>query len=32
MPTFNEIQQGIAGMLSIPDEELTPDQSAAMAA
>lgn len=26
MPTFNEIQQEIAGMLSIPDEELTPEQ------
>jgi hypothetical protein len=30
MPTFNEIQQEIAGMLSIPDEELTPRQREAM--
>lgn len=30
MPTFNEIQQEIAGMLSIPDEELTPEQREAM--
>ena len=30
MPTFNEIQQEIAGMLSIPDEELTPGQREAM--
>ena len=30
MPTFNEIQQEIAGMLSIPDEDLTPDQRVAM--
>lgn len=30
MPTFNEIQQEIAGMLCIPDEELTPEQREAM--
>ena len=30
MPTFNEIQQELAGMLSIPDEELTPEQREAM--
>lgn len=30
MPTFNEIQQEIAGMLSVPDEELTPEQREAM--
>ena len=28
--TFNEIQTEIAGMLSIPDEELTPEQKLAM--
>ncbi len=28
--TFNEIQAEIAGMLSIPDEELTPEQKLAM--
>lgn len=30
MPTFNEIQQELAEMLSIPDEELTPEQREAM--
>lgn len=30
MPNLNEIQQEIAGMLSIPDEELTPEQREAM--
>ena len=30
MPTFNEIQQELAGMLSIPDEELTSEQREAM--
>ena len=30
MPTFNEIQQEIAGMLTIPDEELPPAHREAM--
>ena len=30
MPTLNEIQQEITGMLSIPDEELTPEQRETM--
>ena len=32
MPTFNEIQQEITGMLSIPDEEFTPEQRLTMSA
>ena len=30
MPTFADIQEEIAGMLSIPDEDLTPDQRTAL--
>ena len=30
MPTFETIQEEIAGMLSIPDDELTDEQRAAM--
>lgn len=30
MPTFEQIQSEIASMLSIPDDELTPEQRAAM--
>ena len=32
MPSFSDIQDEISSMLSIPDEELTDDQRAAMAA
>lgn len=31
MPTFEQIQEEIGSMLAIPDEELTPEQRAAMA-
>lgn len=30
MPTFQQIQEEIASMLSVPDEELTDEQRAAM--